>query len=79
MQPMCMQVARIGEVVSKCEWEPESSLPPELVAEYNEGVERELVDEVYSSGGRTLHTICSQPLSRPAKMPCQHVAINDEG
>ena len=46
---------------------------------YNEGVERELVDEVYSSGGRTLHTICSQPLSRPAKMPCQHVAINDEG
>lgn len=31
--------------VSKSEWEPESSLLPELVAEYN-GVERELVDEV---------------------------------
>lgn len=62
-------MARIGEVVSKCEWEPESSLPPELVAEYNEGVEQELVDEVYSSGGRTLHTICSKPWSCPAGIP----------
>ena len=48
-------------------WEPESSLPPGLVAEYNEGVERELVESVYSSGGRTLHTLSSQPVLNQAK------------
>jgi hypothetical protein len=63
------KVARIGEATSNCTWEPESSLPPGLVAEYNEGVERELVESVYSSGGRTLHTLSSQPLLNQAKRP----------
>ena len=64
-----IQVVRIGEASSKCVWEPEASLPANIVAEYDKGVQRELVDEVYSSGGRTLHTISSQPLSNPAKKP----------
>ena len=66
-------MARIGEATSKCTWEPESSLPPGLIAEYNEGVERELIESVYSSGGRTLHTLSSQPLLHPAKRPCVDV------
>ena len=62
-------MARIGEALSKCVWEPESNLPPELISEYNEGVERELVEDVYSSGGRTLHTVYSQSLTHPTKRP----------
>lgn len=60
-------MARIGEARSTCVWEPESSIPPGLIAEYDKGVQRELVEEVFSSGGRTLHTIVSQPLSHSNK------------
>ena len=58
-------MAKIGQEMSECVWEVESSLPQDLVTEYNSGVERHLVDDVYS-GGRTLHTIS---LSHRVKMP----------
>ena len=59
--------------------EVESSLPQDLVTEYNNGVERHLVDDVYSSGGRTLHTISSQPLSHLMKKPrVDKTAIQDQ-
>ena len=56
--------------MSNCVWEPESALPPRLIEEYNNGVQRQLIDEVYSSDGRNLHHISSQPLSNTPKRPC---------
>ena len=68
----------IGHDVSKCVWEPESALPHDIIAEFNSGIERDLVDDVYSSGGRTLHTISSQPLSPPVKVPGVHRENQDK-
>ena len=53
--------------MSKCIWEPESALPLALIEEFNSGVQRELIEEVYSSGGRNLHHITSQTISPAAK------------
>ena len=55
--------------MSTCVWEPESALPPRLIEEYNNGVQRELIEEVHSSGGKHLHHISSQPLSNTVKRP----------
>ena len=55
--------------MSKCKWEPESALPSKLIEEFNHGLQRELVEDVYSSGGRHLHQISSQPTSDSAKRP----------
>ena len=65
--------------MSECAWEPESGLSPELGTEYNSGVEHDLRDDVYSSGGRILHTISSQALSRPVKVPCVQTSNEDKG
>lgn len=55
--------------MSTCVWEPESALPPRLIEVYNNGVHRKLVEEVYSSNGKHLHHISSQPLLNTVKRP----------
>ena len=50
----------------KSVWEPASCLSPELVAEYEEGVQRELVDDVFSSGGESLYILFSSGVLAPS-------------
>ena len=50
----------------KSTWEPTSCLSPELVAEYEEGVQRELVDDVFTSGGESLHILSSSSVLAPS-------------
>ena len=40
-------------------WEPESSLPKELVTEYEEGIMREVIDDNFTSGYQIIHTLSS--------------------
>ena len=37
--------------------EPESTLPPSLVADYEAGIVREIQKESFTTGGRTVHTL----------------------
>ena len=45
------QVVRIGGTSFDSTWETCSSLPKQLVDEFEDGVHRELVDNTFSSGG----------------------------
>lgn len=55
---------RIGEASSDSTWEVSSSLPKQLVDEFENGVHRDLIDETFTSGGETVHTLSSTPVSR---------------
>ena len=61
------QVARIGISSSCSTWEPASCLPPTIVSEFESGVQRDLTENIFSSGGQTLHVVCSQATVPPAK------------
>ena len=60
---------RIGEATANSTWEPVSSLPSVLVAEFEKGVQRQLVDHTFSSGGETVHTLSSRPITQSVKKP----------
>jgi len=38
-------------------WERASSLPTALVKDYEDGIQRELYKESFTSGGETIHTL----------------------
>lgn len=48
-------------------WEPASTLPSKLVAEFESGIQQEVVDNKFSSGGETIHTLSSRVVTPPAK------------
>lgn len=48
-------------------WEPASTLPSELVAEFESGIQRQVVDDKFSSGGQTIHPLTSRVVTPPAK------------
>lgn len=55
-----LQVAWIGHDVAAATWEPESSLPQELVREYESGLLREIFEVTHHGGGQTIHTLASK-------------------
>lgn len=55
-----MQVIWLGRPMTCSSWEHASSLPTSLVKDYEDGVQRELHIESFSSGGQTLF----QPLKK---------------
>ena len=55
---------RIGEASSESTWKVSSSLPKQLVDEFENGVHRDLIDETFISDGETVHTLSSMPVSR---------------
>ena len=59
-------------------WEPVSSLPSELIAEYEDGVVRELVDDTFSSGGETLHSLSSIQSSRSRTPSAKRPRLDDQ-
>ena len=50
----------LGQTVTDSSWEPESKLPATLVKEYEDGIEREIIEHRYSSGGQVVTTITSE-------------------
>ena len=65
------QVVWLGRDSTSATWEPESSLPQQLVREYEEGIIREVHDISHASCGQTVHTLASKNLGneRPHKQP----------
>ena len=72
-----LQVAWIGQDVAAATWEPESSLPTDLVCEYESGLSREICEVTHHGGGQTVHTLVSKlcnntpPSKRPRRDNCQ--------
>ena len=61
-------------------WEPASCLPPSIISEFECGVQRDLTENIFSSGGQTLHTICSQATTSLVKRPrLESVSQNEPG
>ena len=54
---------RIGEATLATTWEMSSSLPKQLVDEFECGIQRDIIDEAFTSGGETVHTLSSKPVS----------------
>ena len=55
-----MQVVWLGKDRTTATWEPESSLPHQLIEEYEAGIVREVHDICHSSCGQTVHTLASK-------------------
>ena len=56
----------IGATTSNSTWEICTSLPKQLIEEFESGVHRDVVDLSFTSGGETLHTLSSKPVSHPS-------------
>lgn len=52
-----LQVVWLGKAETESTWEPESSLPKVLVANYEAGVVSEVQRETFVTGGQTVHTL----------------------
>ena len=52
------QVVWLGKPTTASTWVSAASLPmAHMISEYEDGVRREVVEEKFSSGGQTIHTI----------------------
>ena len=47
----------MGRPMTCCSWNHASTLPTALVKEYENGIQRKLHKESFTSGGETIHTI----------------------
>ncbi len=62
-----MQVTQISFSKSVTTWEPASCLPPSLISEYEKGVQRDIDEDVFTSGGQTIHTVSSKTTTSSVK------------
>lgn len=51
----------LGRSSTESTWEPVSSLPPQLVANYEAGILYEVQRESFTTGGQTVHTLTTTP------------------
>lgn len=56
------QVVWLGKPTTASTWVSAASLPMHMISEYEDGVRREVVEEKFSSGGQTIHTLTSQSM-----------------
>lgn len=45
--------------MAESSWEPAASIPSSIIEEFEEGVQREVQKEAYTSGGQTIYTLSS--------------------
>lgn len=66
------KVAWLGEPVTKTTWENAADLPKEMVKEYEDGLNRTIQEDMYTSGGQTVCILSSalKPLQPEAKKIC---------
>ena len=86
MQHIQLQVAWFGRPLVKCTWELASSLPQDLVAEYEEVISREVQKTAVKAGGQTIYTLTvtkgmfnSLPLSKRSKLDISHLTSTSSG
>ena len=62
----------MGEPVTKTTWENAADLPREMVKEYEDGLNRTIQEDMYTSGGQTLCILSTalKSLQPEAKKPC---------
>lgn len=61
------QVVWLGRSLTESSWEPESSLPKELVQDFEQGIQHDIHEDVFASGGQYLHTISTKRCESPEK------------
>lgn len=63
------QVVWLGEPLSKTTWETATDLPIEMVKEYEQGLKRDIQEDMHISGGQTVCTLSTalKPLQPEAK------------
>ena len=49
----------LGRPVTESTWESATSLPENIVQEFEAGIQRDIQEKPFSSGGQTIHTITS--------------------
>ena len=54
---MCIQVVWLGKEHCKATWEPEASIPPCIIRDYELGLQPEVLVQSVSYGGQTNHTL----------------------
>ena len=54
---MCIQVVWLGKEHCKATWEPEASIPPCIIRDYELGLQPEVLLQSVSYGGQTNHTL----------------------
>ena len=79
-----MQVCRIGQTSAQSNWESAASLPSDLIQEYEDGLQREVVHSTFSSGGETIYSLYSTCTGTsgnagmpPSKKPRMEHCTND--
>ena len=64
----------LGRSVTESSWEVASSLPDVLIEDYERGIQHDLHQQSYTSGGQTVHTLSTvrkvDETSLEAKRPC---------
>ena len=55
------KVVWLGRPLTESTWEPETSLPQELVADYEAGFLQEVQRETFTTGGQTIRTLSTAP------------------
>ena len=66
---LLLQVTQISFSSSVTTWEPASCLPPSIISEYERGVERDIAEDIFTSGGQTIHTVSSKTTTSSVKRP----------
>ena len=64
-----MQVVWLGRPIADSTWEPESTIPPSLVREYEAGILREIHKQTFTTGGQTVHTLSASAREPNVKRP----------
>lgn len=64
-----MLMLHIGFSSQISTWEPSSCLPSSGISDFENGVQRDLAESVFSSGGQTVHSVYSQATTSAAKRP----------
>lgn len=64
-----LQVVWLGRPITESSWEPASSLPSDIIEEYESGIQRDVQEKSYTSGGQTIYTLLSARESNSAAQP----------
>ena len=59
----------MGKPSTKSTWVSASSVPSQLIREYEGGLQREIVNEKFTSAGQTIHTLSSTALLSAVSPP----------
>ena len=87
MQHIPLQVVWLGRPLVECSWELASTLPQYLVAEYEEGISREVQKMAVKAGEQTIHTLIvtkemfksSTPHTKHSKLDLSHLTSTSSG